>query len=513
MITPYVETDINAAASIIGDISTGIYRSPGNALKELVNNSFDAGATEVIINTDYPHFSSVTCYDNGPGISLEGLQLIFRYIGGSDKRVAGDMGHFGRPLIGRIGIGILAMSQISDRFVIISSQQGNPTRIEAEINISEFETGEAAVSNLGAGKIGRLRIYQMAESEDEHYTIVATPASSAALKRNLGQGTTPRELFAHQSRDQESFRAWVESLSQGPRPEKLTDYELFLWELAALSPVPYFDDGPVRGWNGWDHVKERLLSYNFRLVVDGYQMRKPVLLPSSVELHEIGGDFQIYPIHHQTNINTRLEFEGYIFHQRRQILPPQLQGLLVRIRDVGIGAYATDLLNYPINPGPMVHGMSGEVHVYEGLEIALNIDRNSFNETHSHYQRLQESVYLHLGLPDAPGITRDIRARSKTRQDAIRRDQVHEELERTRRRLTRISGEHWTFQFIDTIDSPVLVDPDHHIAFVNLNHDTVPTGQAARKEFFRVCLTSRLATLMASPGNESDAFVAWLRLL
>ena len=45
-----IEDEINAAARIIGDISTGIYRSPANALKELVSNSFDAGATEVIVN-------------------------------------------------------------------------------------------------------------------------------------------------------------------------------------------------------------------------------------------------------------------------------------------------------------------------------------------------------------------------------------------------------------------------------------------------------------------------------
>ena len=130
-----IEAQIHAAARIIGDISTGIYRSPANALKELVNNSFDAGATEVVISTDHPGFSSVSCFDNGPGISIAKLQEIFRYIGGSDKREDGEIGGFGRPVIGRIGIGILAMSQISKRFVIISSQEGDDFRSEAEGNI------------------------------------------------------------------------------------------------------------------------------------------------------------------------------------------------------------------------------------------------------------------------------------------------------------------------------------------------------------------------------------------
>ena len=82
--------------------------SPANALKELVSNSFDAGATEVLINTDHPAFSTVSCFDNGPGISAEDLQTIFGFIGGSDKRVRGEFGPFQRPVIGRIGI--LAMS-------------------------------------------------------------------------------------------------------------------------------------------------------------------------------------------------------------------------------------------------------------------------------------------------------------------------------------------------------------------------------------------------------------------
>ena len=76
MTTKPIEFHINAAARIIGDISTGIYRSPANALKELVSNSFDAGATEVLINTAHPGFSTLSCFDNGPGISTQELKTI-----------------------------------------------------------------------------------------------------------------------------------------------------------------------------------------------------------------------------------------------------------------------------------------------------------------------------------------------------------------------------------------------------------------------------------------------------
>ena len=507
-----INAPINAAARIIGDISTGIYRSPANALKELVSNAFDAGATEVVINTDYPGFSSVSCYDNGPGISLDRLTEIFKYIGGSNKKLGGEGGPLGRPLIGHIGIGILAMSQLSKRFVIISTTSGEPYRIEAEININEFETPASTRTNLGGGTIGNVAISVIPEPVGEHYTIVTTPYETASLRRNLGQGVTPRSHFASVDREAETFEEWVRGTSLMEGPKNLTEYEAFLWELAALCPVRYFDDGPVLGWDGWDHVKERLNKYDFNVTVDGYELRKPVLLPSSSEPAAIGDDFKVYPFRPYRSSEQTLKFEGYVFHQRTQILPPNLRGLLIRIRDVGIRGYDPSWLNYPVNLGPMMSAMSGEIHVSKGLEEALNIDRNSFNETHEHFQQVQEVVFGHLGLPNQAGIARDIRARSRSRQQAVRQDQVRQHLEGITEKLARLTRSPWRIEVDPFIDSPILVDPLESVVSVNFDHTTVPTGVAARKEFFRVCLTSRLAECLDPPvGN--DALVGWLRTL
>jgi len=50
----------------------------------------------------------------------------------------------------------------------------------------------------------------------------------------------------------------------------------------------------------------------------------------------------------------------------------------------------------------------------EGLEEVLNIDRNSFNETHSHYLKIQQHLWDYLGGYN--GVFKDIRKRSKERQ-------------------------------------------------------------------------------------------------
>ncbi len=51
---------INVSAKVIYDISSGMYRSPANALKELISNAFDADATNVVIRTNRPLYKTIT---------------------------------------------------------------------------------------------------------------------------------------------------------------------------------------------------------------------------------------------------------------------------------------------------------------------------------------------------------------------------------------------------------------------------------------------------------------------
>ena len=405
------------------------------------------------------------------------------------------------------------MSQISKRFVIISSREGEDFRIEAEVNIEEFETDNSVRQNLGSGKIGQCRIYRIPESRDRHYTIVTTSSGSEQVRENLGQGRTPRNPFVNKSYDSEHFEEFVRKVGDAKRQETLNDYEVFLWELASLCPIPYFEEGPVKGWSGWDHIKQRLESYNFKVTVDGYELRKPVLLPSRNELAHWGDDFKVYPFSSKGEVEEGLKFQGYILHQRTQISPPELRGLLVRIRNVGIGRYDTNMLSYPTNLGPMAHGMSGEVYVDVGLEEALNIDRNSFNETHDHYSRLRDVLFKHLGLPGEGGITQDIRQRSQNRQQGLHRDKTFKWIETLAQRLGKVTRESWRVSKDQNIDNPLMLDIASRSVRVNVEHGLVPSSLAAKREFYRVYLSARLAESYGPPPGEEDALLNWLRRL
>src|ERR1700692_720971 len=110
---------IDVAASVIADISAGIYRTPAGALKELISNAFDADALDVHVSTNGPDFDTFTCTDDGSGMTAERFKEIMRLIGGSSKRDKGELSPiYARPLIGRIGIGILSIGQICRNFEI-----------------------------------------------------------------------------------------------------------------------------------------------------------------------------------------------------------------------------------------------------------------------------------------------------------------------------------------------------------------------------------------------------------
>ena len=132
----------------------------------------------------------------------------------------------------------------------------------------------------------------------------------------------------------------------------------------------------------------------------------------------------------------------------------------------------------------MMGGMTGEVYVDSGLEEALNIDRNSFNETHGHFVHLRESLFRHLGIPNYSGITTDIRERSRLRQVTLQRDKTYDFVDRLRRRLGRAIGKDWQLQIDTSLDSPLVVNLDDEVVTANPDHETVPsTGRRATNSF------------------------------
>ena len=82
------------------------------------------------------------------------------------------------------------------------------------------------------------------------------------------------------------------------------------------------------------------------------------------------------------------------------LTPRELNGVSIRIKNIPIAEkYGFDktFLDYPNYTDQIFRNwISGEIYIEEGLEEAMNIDRQSFRVTHPHYLLLQEFVHKFL---------------------------------------------------------------------------------------------------------------------
>jgi len=425
---------IDVAASVIADISSGIYRTPAGALKELISNAFDADATVVHVSTNGPHFSTFTCSDDGSGLTPEKFKTVMGLIGGSTKRDQGESSPiYKRPLIGRIGIGILSIGQICRTFEIFSSSIGSKEKFRARIDLEPYMRPEARRQKLGRPlkpdekvRVGECEIEVAEEDADAHYTRVVMERIIPGFEKQLRSrpmvelGVTPKTF------KKGSMKDFLESVSKDTVSEHGA-YAQLIWELAATAPIQYLPTGPIRGASELADLRERMESYKFKVVLDGVDLFKPILLP-----HRPTTAHKTYPhldLERRLSDSRTLRVRGYLYWQDTRILPRELQGILVRVRNVGIGGFDPTYLGYPKHEGWKFSQLCGELYVDEGLDEAINIDRASFRETDEAYLALQEFLFQRLGkeTDQGAGVFTNIksdtakRSKRKRKREAVAR--------------------------------------------------------------------------------------------
>ncbi|MBL8803153.1 MAG: ATP-binding protein [Planctomycetes bacterium] len=439
---------ITASEKIIADISTGIYRTPAAALKELIANAYDADATEVRISTDVPRFSQLVVKDDGSGMALERFLEVLQHIGGSRKRLDSPSGLtpiHKRKFIGRIGIGLLAVAQLGQRFYVSSTVKGQKTRFLAEVDLRPFHKEDAALRRLGGDRpendddiidIGSVRYVDgLPETADSHYTVITVPDPKAGLiSEMLSQmrdfvGSKPHFTLTNRAR---TFRKIVETVQSSKRADIVLDsYHYLAWEIGLLCPVKYLDGGPfkqgsrrVEGAEGIGLEEPK----NFKVLLDGLDVRRPILFPNPRAVGYSGPDPIVHPISWKHIVAKRpVEITGYIYVQQPHVDAHELNGVQLRVRGVGVGPYDKSLLGYPYDEGIKFGQVSGEIYVKEGLESALNIDRSSFRETDPHYLAIRAHLWHLLQTKIFP--TQKSRQNVvKVRRDAERLESDEKEL-------------------------------------------------------------------------------------
>ncbi|MFI5563348.1 ATP-binding protein [Amycolatopsis japonica] len=302
-----IETTLRTDARVIARVTDGIYRQPGSALRELISNAYDADATRVTIQTDRPRFRRIIVEDNGSGMTPTSLMHVVRHIGGSAKRtVAGiDLGITskddptrspgGRHLIGKIGIGLFSVAQLTQAFQVITKVRGDNFRTVAAISLRQyseeaFSVVEDSSREYEAGKVllwrepapdphshgttiilnairpqtrATLRsaeLWQAIFSEDEtsesnrprppqfHIGSVQND-DEGLLRQSIGSSHLP---WSHGDEPSKAFKALVDAVAKliskgvpSPSTQRVFDYYLqMVWDLSLWVPLPYVEQHP-----------------------------------------------------------------------------------------------------------------------------------------------------------------------------------------------------------------------------------------------------------------------------
>ncbi len=434
---------IRVSSRVLRHISRGIYRTPAGALKELVSNAHDAGARRVTVRTGAPVFHEMVITDDGKGMSADEFRRIVQHIGLSDKRAGDPFTVPGiadrRTTIGHYGIGILAVGQLASEMRIVSKRAEEIEGFVAELDFDQFETaadqsgrrstvtaeedleradGPAGSDQSDGFSIGSCRLTAVRYGLEEigsHFTRIELRAVRREVAnklvgtfRDINPGAG---LLQRYSASYEDLLGLIERQEPETR-QGFYPYEQLVWELGMYCPLRYPALGPFCVGRELAGIAALAAGAEFDLVVDGLHLCKPL----SQAFFE-DPDAPIEATFHwedepYTDVPEGPRVSAYLLYKRR-IRPKSLQGILIREAGVSVGGYDTTFLQYPFHEGQKFGQLTGEVFA-TGLSGALNIDRNSFNETDDRYlslcrwlhQKLQHEVFSDIKRrQSAPGAT------------------------------------------------------------------------------------------------------------
>ena len=411
----------------LAHLSRGLYRSPASALRELVSNAWDANATAVTINTNYPHFYQLSIDDDGDGFPrVEFEQLMQGGIGNSLKRPSDVELINGRPVIGRFGIGMLGIAQICGGFIVTSKPKDGSAGFRARVQLFDHlkerldaDDPEVVTKKKMPDPAYPDEIYA-GNYEFEEFDPEETRYGTRILADDL-HPTFIKSFQESLDKNRRVPNVWdkaLDTISRVRSLQELGDYWRLLWELAAACPIPYLSATALpKDLIADDH--KRLKKYGFRVVIDGIELAKPVRLRGNLS----GYTSHIIEEQRLTPYGKNLTFHGYIVVQEAvNLRPDEQRGHMIRIKDVAVGYYDTSMLDYRINEGPRSRWLTGEIYVTDGLEDALNIDRDSFNKFHPQYKALQEYAHNILQKTIFPAVYKQIEVRSDARQQSRQKE-------------------------------------------------------------------------------------------
>lgn len=485
------ETALATSERIIARVTDGIYREPWAAFRELVANAYDADATYVVIETGQPEFARMTVRDDGIGMSPKTFAYVLKSIGGSSKRShagvdlntvrndALDVSPGGRKLIGKIGIGLFAVAQLTQHFQIITKSAGESKRISADVQLRTHDE-ERMQDPDGEYIAGHVKIMSEQVPDGEEHThgtsvvlyqlrkqvretlqsyerwqstrVVGEDGGSIQNAPEFHIGCPLEETsveanfpWAYSDTPSEKFDRLIEAIGEssgrGAKSANLEHFDEYLrliWNLSLSLPLDYIGGHPFdkKGSSGilylgipsekgqaesieidsGQSLRDRLnlqegeggspSRNSFSVTLDGIDLKRPIRLPGQLVRREsrvrikdpvmmVGKQERVFSENVQDRAGGQLSFEAYLYWNSR-IVPKETAGVLIRVRGASGTLFDPTFLKYQISEQTRLRQITAEIFVNEGLDTAINIDRESFNYSHPHFLYIQK--WLHRAL-------------------------------------------------------------------------------------------------------------------
>ncbi len=187
--------DVRLSYRIVRLFSEGLYATPNKAIEELVANSFDAGAQQVLVLLPvdfHEQGATIAVVDDGGGMDADGLKQHW-LIGKSDKRDLATLPR-GRKQIGKFGIGKLASYVLASRLTHISKKSGKHYATSMNFKTVD-DRGDEEVEPRSPIRIGLREL-----TEDEAKAALAPWTTGSAFQKSgfklFGAGAAKSWTFA-----------------------------------------------------------------------------------------------------------------------------------------------------------------------------------------------------------------------------------------------------------------------------------------------------------------------------
>jgi len=319
---------------VVKHLSLGLYRNFALAIKELISNAYDAGATEVKLKLDLED-KRIILRDNGRGMSESEFKDEYLHIG-FFKEPSNIEDEQGRMRIGTFGIGFLAPLPYCRLLRIITKKSGKQFALEGEIKADNFFTkGNWDIKEEEV----EYKIYKSDLPIDEGETIIILEDIKEQIHEELTRETKVRRTVEGRG------------------------YEKFKWTLAQYCPIEY----PTNqvDLRKFFRVAKRV---PMKLWLDGERLYRNV--PKGVSILE-----------KESKKFGDIDLQYMIMTPFKTVQPEEMRGLQLRLRDVAIGFprdFDVTKLGRVLGKLNMLYG---EVHIQSGLDNALLVNRDSFNFT------------------------------------------------------------------------------------------------------------------------------------